>query len=179
MTNESSRRTFLILNMFGGLAVLGSYAWGMLGAPDTMASLWGGVPVAIRPLYTVNMCLSATGYFLFAPYIALRVDPARRYLAGRSGYSIFFALILLVMIPSALWLPLTSLMLSNPDPLLWAIIRIDLLLVGIGSLGLFITLLRMQPPHPRGRRLALLGLVPFCLQTAVLDALIWPAYFAL
>jgi hypothetical protein len=125
------------------------------------------------------MCLSAIGYFFFAPYIALRVDPSRRYLSGRFGYSVFHALIILVMIPSALWLPLTSLMLSNPDPLLWVMIRIDLLLVGIGSLGLFMVLLRMQPPHQRGRGLALIGLIPFCLQTAVLDALIWPAYFAL
>jgi hypothetical protein len=30
---------------------------------------------------------------------------------------------------------------------------------------------------PRGRTLAVIGLLPFCLQTAVLDASVWPAFF--
>jgi len=179
MMTDYRRRRFVLLNAFGGILVLASYAWGALASPDTMGSLWGGVPVGIRPVYTVNMLLSAAGYFFFAPYIALRVDPDRADILGRFDYSIFGMLMFgLVMIPSALWLPLTSLMLSDPSPWLWALIRIDLALVGIGSVGLFVALWTLREPYAKGRAAALLGLVPFCIQTALLDALIWPAYFA-
>jgi hypothetical protein len=171
------RRNFLLLNAFGGVLVLGSYAWGALAAPETMGSLWGGVPESLRPLYTTNMLLSAAGYFLFTPYIALRVDTERRDFLGRFGYSIFGVLVALIMIPSALWLPLTAWMLMDPGLILWAIVRLDLVLVGIGSVGLMYVLWTLPSPRPRGRAAALVGLVPFCLQTAVLDALIWPIYF--
>ena len=177
MMNDPRRRNLLILNAVGGIAVLGSYLWGALLAPDTMGSLWGGVPETLRPIYTVNMLLSAAGYFLFAPYIAFRVDADRTDYLSRFGYSIFGVLFALILIPSALWLPLTSLMLSDPSPGLWIAIRIDLMLVGIGSLGLFLTLLTLKHPRPRGRIGALVGLIPFSLQTAVLDALVWPAFF--
>jgi hypothetical protein len=177
MLSDLHRRRFLLVNLFGGIAVLGSYLWGVFGAPDTMTSLWGGVPEEIRPIYTVNMLLSAAGYFFFAPFIALRLETDRRDFIGGQGYAVFTVLFALIMIPSALWLPLTSMMIADPSPWLWALIRIDLICVGVGSVGLFFALLRLPPPRPRGRRLALVGLVPFCLQTAVLDALIWPLYF--
>lgn len=177
LLNDTRRRSFLWINIVGGIAVLGSYLWGAFGAPETMGSLWGGVPESLRPVYTVNMLLSAGGYFLFAPYIALRVDTEREDFLGRFGYSIFALLFLLVLLPSALWLPLTALMLGDPGAGLWALVRIDLFLVAIGSVGLFIVLLTMPPPRPKGRVLALVGLVPFVVQTAILDALVWPAYF--
>ena len=42
-----------------------------------------------------------------------------------------------------------------------------------------IALLALRAPSsaPRGRALAVCGALPFTLQTAVLDALVWPAFF--
>ncbi len=175
---DARRRRFLVLNAVGGLLVLGTYLWGALDASAVMTSLWGGVPEAIRPLYTVNMLLSAVGYFFFAPYIAFRIDTSRSDIFGPWGYSIFSVFMLLVLIPSAAWLPLTSMMLADPSPFLWWMIRLDLALVAVGSLGLFVSLWTLRPPTSPGRKAALVGLVPFCLQTVVLDALVWPAYFS-
>lgn len=178
LLRDPLRRNFALLNGVGGLLVLVSYAWGATSAGTVMASLWGGVPEAIRPLYTVNMFLAAAGYFLFVPYILMRIESDRRDIGGRFGYSIFSLLMLLILVPSACWLPLTSLMVSHPSALLWSIIRIDLALVALGSLGLFISLWTLRPPRAPGRVAALVGLIPFCLQTVVLDALIWPLYFS-
>ena len=177
LQRDPLRQRFALLNVVGGLLVLATYAWGAIAASTVMASLWGGVPEAIRPLYTVNMFLSAAGYFLFAPYILVRVESDRQDILGRFGYSLFGKLMLLVLVPSACWLPLTSMMLSNPSPWLWFIIRVDLALVAVGSLGLFACLWTLRSPGGPGHAAALVGLVPFCLQTVVLDALIWPAYF--
>jgi hypothetical protein len=173
------RLGLLALNVFGGAAVLASYAWGALARPEAMGALWGGVPEAVRGLYTAQMFLAAAGYFLFTPYILLRLDPARTRIAGRFGYRSFTLLYALVLLPSAAWLPLTVQMLASPSAALWGAIRVDLALVGLGSLGLLAALLALGAGAPRGRALAVLGLLPFCLQTAVLDGLVWPHFFSL
>jgi len=177
LRHDPQRRNFALLNAFGGALVLGTYSWGAISASTVMTALWGGVPEAIRPLYTVNMLLSAAGYFLFAPHILLRVETERQDILGRFGYPIFGRFMFLVLIPSACWLPLTSMMLASPSPWLWFIIRLDLALVAVGSLGLLISLWTLRPPRAPGHVAAIGGLLPFCLQTVVLDALVWPAYF--
>jgi hypothetical protein len=177
LRRDPLRRNFALLNVLGGALVLATYGWGLIAESTVMVSLWGGVPEAIRPLYTVNMFLSAAGYFFFAPYILLRVDSDRHDILGRFGYSLFSKFMFLVLVPSACWLPLTSMMLSQPSPWLWVVIRVVLALVAVGSLGLFFSLWSLRPPRASGRAAAVVGLVPFCLQTVLLDALVWPAYF--
>jgi hypothetical protein len=55
---------------------------------------------------------------------------------------------------------------------------IDLALVALGSLGLLAAIASVAPhATPGSRRLALIGALFFCLQTALLDALVWPAWF--
>ena len=39
----------LVLNVVGGAAVLGSYAWGIASHDNPGAALWGAVPEALRP----------------------------------------------------------------------------------------------------------------------------------
>jgi hypothetical protein len=170
------RASLIALNAAGGAAVLGSYAWG-LSQPGLGDALWGGVPESVRPLYTANMLLAAAGYFLFSHFVLFRLAPASTRIAGRFGFGLFHLLYALVLVPSALWLPLTAHALASPGPLAWAAVVFDLLLVAIGSLGLLVALATLRPAPARGRRAALLGLLPFCLQTAVLDALVWPAWF--
>jgi hypothetical protein len=123
------------------------------------------------------MFLAAAGYFLFTPYILFRLDVETTQVFGRFGYGIFHVVYALVLFPSALWLPLTALMGVEPSPALWTAVRIDLGLVALGALGLLAVLFGLGPHAPRGRGWALLGLVPFALQTVVLDALVWPAFF--
>ena len=173
----ASRQSLIAINVIGGAAVLTSYVVG-LGSISGDA-LWGGVPASVRPIYTVNMFLAAAGYFLFTPYILFRLNPGETRIAGRFGYGLFHLLFALVLLPSALWLPLTEHMLEQPSMLAWASVRIDLALVAIGSLGLLAALVGLGPAAPRGRAWAIAGLVPFILQTAVLDAIVWPALFSI
>lgn len=163
---------FVMLNVVGGLAVLGSYAWGVT-APGVGAALWGGVPDALRPFYTVNMLLAASGYFLFTGVVLRRLirgaDPefSRRMLRA---YGV-------ILVASALWLPLTAWMLEAPSPAVWMAVRIDLFAVALGTLALG-ELVVGGAADSRGERwIALVGLVPFALQTVVLDALVWPWFF--
>lgn len=171
------RGTLLAVIAVGGAAVLGSYLMAF-SRENASAVLWGGVPGFLKPLYTVNMWLAALGFFPMTWVLALREAPGRvRFLGGR-GFGTLFPLYLLVLVPSALWMPLTFAWAEAPSTLGWWIVRVDLLLVGIGALGLLGATLTVQPrPRPALHVLAVVGALAFCLQTAVLDALVWPAYY--
>ena len=164
------------LHAAGGLLVLGSYFLAFSGSPELRAGLWGGVPESLRPVYTVNMLLAAAGYFPFTLLLVFATRPEDGLPGGRS-YRLLHGLYALILLPSALWLPLTARMLAAPSAGLWAAIRIDLALVGLGATGLLFLLWAIA----RQRRDALgwaafAGILPFWLQTAVLDAIVWPAF---
>lgn len=172
------RLTLLIINVLGGTAVLGSYVHGLTNNPELRGPLWGGVPEALQPIYTISMLLAALGYFPFTYVVAFRVDPDRARVAGGFGFDAFNVLYALILAPSALWMPLTFAMLAQPNPTLWLMIRIVLALVGMGSVALIVALVTLQPRPSRAWHVAaIVGAVAFAVQTALLDALVWPAYF--
>jgi hypothetical protein len=172
------KRSMVWINVLGGGAILASYAHGIASNPLTRGDVWGGVPDTLRPLYTITMLLAATGYFAFSYFVFFKVDPDQARIGRRFGFGAFNALYALILVPSALWMPLTFEMLAAPSTGLWVAIRLALAAVGIGSLGLLAAIASVQPVSaPGARRLALIGITAFCFQTAVLDALVWPAYF--
>ena len=54
---------FYLINGFGGLCVLGSYAHGLITNPSIRSGLWGAIPDSLRLYYTIFMFLAASGYF--------------------------------------------------------------------------------------------------------------------
>jgi len=175
-----AKRTSLIaLNVVGGIAVLASYVWGIAGHPDARGALWGGVPDSLRPLYTVSMFTAAFGDLVFTAFTLFsRVTPdGTEHGPSSARLPLLYTM---VLIPSALWLPLTFEMVADPSTALWWTIRVVLFCVGIGALGLLTWLVRVALAQPSALAwAAVAGCVAFCFQTAVLDALIWPVFFPL
>ena len=171
------KKTWLAVNAVGGVAVLGSYVHGLLTHPDTRNELWGSIPPELQAVYGVTMWLAAGGYFFFSYYFLVRTE-ADEVRFGRFGFGLINALYALIMIASAAWMPLTFAYLDQPSSALWLAVRIDLLGVGIGSIGLIVALFTMKP-RAEGLTavLALLGLLLFAVQTAFLDPLVWPQFF--
>ena len=164
--------------LLGGVAVLGSYAYSLSIDPATRAGLWGGVPQSLLPGYTASMALAATGFFAYTYFLLVHVDPDKARIAGRLRYSLFHGLYALILVPSALWLPLTSAMVQHPSSILWLVIRLILALVGLGSVALLWALLNLRSRQPAAAYwLAVAGAVAFCIQTAVLDLFVWTAFF--
>jgi hypothetical protein len=177
---HTEKRLMLFINLIGGIAVLGSYAYGVLTHPDAGTILWGGVPQSIRPLYTASMFLAAAGYFAFTYFVLFRLDPDAAQVARRLGFGVFNALYAAILIPSALWMPLTFLAVEQSSPALLWIVRVVLAVVGIASLGLFFALMTVKPRQPWwAHRIAVVGSVGFCIQTVLLDAILWVAFFSL
>ena len=177
---DANKRRLIAILLIGGTAVLGSYLWGVQLRYDTGQILWGGVPEIIRPLYTANMFLAAAGYFLFTFFILFRLEPTKAKAIRRFGYVVFQGLYLAILIPSALWLPLTFLAVDQSSQALLWLVRAVLIVVGAASIGLLLALRRVRPPQPTAAyRLALEGSIFFCIQTVILDAIVWAVFFRL
>lgn len=168
----------LVINILGGAAVIGSYIIGLGGQAGGASVLWGNVPISIRPIYSVSMILSALGYFAFIYFILFRLTPNEVLIGGRFGFSLFFAIFLGILIPSAFWMPLTNMYVSNPSTGIWIAIRTVLVLVAIASIGLFLALLSLKTKYSGvAYWLAVVGSGYFAFHTAILDAILWAALF--
>ena len=168
----------LTINLIGGAAVIGSYIFGLNAQPAGADVLWGGVPGNIRPVYAVSMVLAALGYFAFLYYIFFKINPQQTNIAGIFNFSLFHAIFLLILIPSALWMPLTNLYVANPGTGLWISIRIVLAVVGLASITLIWSIINLQTKIPGlAYWLAVVGSGYFAFHTAILDAVVWAALY--
>jgi hypothetical protein len=168
----------LVINILGGIAVIGSYIFGLNAQAGGANALWGGVPANIRLVYGISMILAALGYFAFSYFIFFRLVPGEVSVAGRFGFSLFYAIFLVILIPSALWMPLTNLYVTNPSTGMWIGVRTVLAIVGLASIALVWALLSLQTKVPHiSYWLAVAGSAYFAFHTAILDAIVWAALF--
>jgi hypothetical protein len=168
----------LVINVVGGAAVIASYIFGLNAQAGGTNVLWGGVPANIRPIYGISMILSALGYFAFLYYIFFRLDPAQTSIASIPGFTLFYVIFLLILIPSAFWMPLTNVYVVNPSIGIWIGIRTVLALVGLASIALLWALLSLQGKVPGiAYWLAVVGSGYFAFHTSILDAVVWAALF--
>lgn len=165
------------LNVVGGLLVIGSYLH-QLGVHENGGDvIWGGVPVGLKPLYQASMLGATFGYFPMTALVFFKLDPHTTRV-GPFGYGAFVALYGLILLPSALWMPLTFQFAAAPSTALWWSVRGVLFIVGAGSVALLVALWA-QDRRTLGawHTWGLIGAALFTFQTAVLDALVWPAYW--
>ena len=168
----------LIINIIAGATVIGSYIYGLNAQSGGANVLWGGVPENIRPVYFVSMIISALGYFAFLYYILFRLEPEEVSIAGVSGFALFYVIFLLMLIPSAFWMPLTNVYVDNPSTTIWVLVRAVLAIVGLASIALLWALLTLDGKVPGiSHWLAVIGSGYFAFHTAILDAIIWAALF--
>ncbi len=167
----------LIVAVVGGLAVLASYVWGFAAHGDQMSAMWGGVPGWLRPVYTAWMFVAAAGWLAML-YHLFSLDPEMVRVESDVAFRVCTGLFVFVLVPSALWLPLTKAMLDAPSEGLWLAIRLCLWTVALASLSVLFMVWVMRPRKPEGRRrLAVYGMIAFCIQTVLLDAILWPIFF--
>ncbi len=172
------KKKWLVINVVGGIAVLGSYAHGLITHPDTRDMLWGAMPSPLKSIYGVTMWLAAAGYLVFMHHVFFRIDAGEARIGQHFGFGVINACCAAVVFASALWMPLTFAYLAEPSTALWVLIRVDLLIVGAGAIGLIVALFTLTPrPGGGAGAITILALLPFALQTAFLDAFVWPAFF--
>jgi hypothetical protein len=149
-----SKIILLLINLLGGIAVIGSYVFGLKNSGTT--SLWGGVPESIRPVYFISMILAALGYFAFINFILFKNN------FSPTVYNFLYLIFLGILVPSALWM--------------WVGVQIVLIIVGISSCVLVWFLFNLKDSGI-AYWLAVLGSIYFAFHTAVLDMILWPILF--
>lgn len=174
---DRQKLLFIIINTLGGVAVLGSYAYGFMQYPEAVDQLWGGVPESLLGVYSSNMLLAATGYLLVFGYVLMKIPGDTRTRNGGLLLERLNVLHAVILFCSALWMPLSFALLEAPNQDLWWCIRVVLFGTGASAIAVGWHLHRYATDRGLWFRAAAVGYLFFCLQTAVLDALIWPYYF--
>ena len=175
----SERSRFIALNVVGGLLVLGSYAACIEGWPEQSKKLWGAIPEAVIPYYTLNMFVAATGYFLFS-WRALAASGSSSTFVGGRSFSFLLAAYAATLLGSALWMPLSLYAVIHGAEWMYWIIVADLGVVAGGSLSILLCMVTMAPTGPSKTRIAsITGACMFCSQTVLLDFAVWPWFFSI
>jgi hypothetical protein len=168
----------LVVIALGGAAVIGSYVVGLRGKEGAADAFWGGVPAKVRTIYGVSMILSAAGFLAVLYYVLFKLNPPDVAIADRFGFNLFFPIFIVILAPSALWMPLTKYYLAGPSTLRWVLVRIVLFLVGLASIELAWSFFALNVD---GRDAAFwaaaIGACYFAFHTFVLDAVFWAALF--
>ena len=168
----------LLMNVFGGAAVIGSYVLWLRGSPEGANALWGGVSTRLRPVYTVSMVLSAVGYLAVFYYLLFEPVPDEVKIAGDLGFVWFVPIIVLMLFPSALWMPLSRLYVDRPSTGTWIAVRAVLFIVGLASIVLAWALLALEPNDGDAAYwIAVVGSCYFAFHTFILDAVLWAGLF--
>lgn len=168
----------LVIIVLGGVAVIGSYVVGIRGKEGAAATLWGGVPAKIRPLYGVSMILSAAGFLAVLYYVFFRLTPGEVVIGDRFGFEIFFPIFVLILAPSALWLPSSKRYVERPSTIMWIAVRVVLLIVGLASIAMALAFFALEVDgRDAAYWAATVGSCYFAFHTFVLDAVIWAALF--
>ena len=155
------RKVLWLVNGVGGPCVLGSYAWGFTTQADPMR-LWGSISPSVQGPYSACMPLAAVGY------LVLLAHAHRRPRAQTVG-----AMAVLLLCSTA-WMPLCFAYLDHGWPL-WTVWG-SLAGTALASIALLADAFR-SAERDRLRLAACLGAIPFCVQTVLLDALVWPVFF--
>lgn len=170
---------YLVINCLGGAAVLGSYAYGFIQYPDAVQQLWGEVPQALLGFYNINMLLAAAGYLLMFGYIIVQLPAGVRTDSGGLVFERLNVITALILFCSALWMPLSFALLDASNLDLWWSIRGVLFGTALGALLTAHQIYKYAEARSIFFTLALCGYFFFCVQTVLLDALVWPYYFPL
>jgi len=169
---------FLVINALGGFAVMAGYVASLVTHPNTEQLLWGRFTPSLKWAYMVSMPLAAAGYLLVLYFILFQLDAGSVRIWGYDGFLVFDIIFMAILVFSAFWMPLTYKLIETQQRGWWIYIRLVLFIVALASLALLCALLMINQKEPDwSYRLAVCGAAIFFIQTGVMDAFIWPAFF--
>ena len=174
----SSTQLFLLINVIGGISVLGSYFICLAFYPEFRTSLWGGVDGSLRKLFTASMLPAAIGYLVFFYFMVFKLDTGsfeNQTFWRQHGPSM---ICLIFLTASTVWMPATISYLTTSNQSWW-LIAVASLWISAVSLIVLIPVIYWGTitVSPLYKYLGILGLLYITFHCTVLDALIWVAKF--
>lgn len=164
--NLDAKTAFAAVQVVGGSAVLGSYAWGIAQHPDTAHLLWGAVPEEWQGPYSACMPPAAVGY-LVATWTCWRRLADRELRRLTIAYAVFLA-------ASTAWMPLCFIFLDGGPAFTLLAVRAALLATAASAIAIGAQIATTRPVLPA---VTPVGWAFLCWQCVVLDAMVWPWFF--
>ena len=176
----SASNVFFLVNLIGGIAVLGGYAYYLAVNPEHRAFLWGGVPGEWKPYIVVSMFVAAAGYLWFFAYIVFSSGDSITPLRGLFDMKIIIGLVALFLLMASLWIPLTMNMIVSHDETRW--FSVQFVLWGAAIAAILITvcvITSTNVENPVQHWFAVAGIGYLTFHCTVLDAILWVSKFSL
>ena len=172
-------RSFLIVNVIGGVAVLGGYAGFLSVFPEQRDSLWGGIEGGWQSVFVISMFGAAAGYLIFTCCVLFRSAPtgfSSRLMKSKQSVSTLSAVFLGA---AAVWMPATITYLDTGS-LAWWIIAVASLWITALALVAMTAIVVLSPsaiPSPFARIMAIVGISYITFHCLVFDAIVWVSLF--
>ena len=173
MTNTS---IFFLVNLVGGIAVLGSYCAGLYLYPDQRTALWGGVVGNWKTLFTTSMFFAATGYIVFC-YTMTISDGANE--SSFLGKYTFIILAAAFLFSASVWMPATLQYLDTKNEIWWVVSVTSLWITAacLTCMGLAFNFTEFPNVNLFQNSVTLTGMICITFHCLVFDAIIWVTKF--
>ena len=170
---------FLIVNLVGGSAVLGSYIIGLANFPEYRNDLWGGIHGIWRNVSVASMLLAGAAYLTFCYFIVFREDAqiyGAQLILGAHTASLLTGLFLL---SATLWMP-SAILYIHTGNTAWWILTVGALWVTAMALlsltGIF-AFSTASPVPVFDRIICTVSLSIITLHCLVIDSIVWVFLF--
>ena len=171
---------FFLINIIGGVAVLGGYIIALLNHPETRNELWGGVPENLRLSIIAFMFVSAFGYCFAMYYLIFSEGLDLNFFWGKFDYKLLRILLIVFLVTAALWIHTTFIYLDSGSKTSWTLVQIELWLTGTSVFLMMIGLATATGvKHNSFHLYSIIGLSAISFHCLILDAFLWLNKFPL
>ena len=163
---------FILVNLIGGILVLGGYFLGITSDPSMKTKLWGNLPESWQVFYFISIIMSSIGYLAFFYNIVFKQN------VGGVLTNRLILLCVIFLFSASLWMPLTIKVIESNNGFFWILTQVSLWVTAFAAI--VITALLIKSPHrPKNRsyQLTMWGMSYLSFHCLVLDAILWTNYF--
>jgi|TARA_B100001142_G_scaffold219604_1_gene217798 hypothetical protein len=171
---------FLLINIFGGIAVLGGYVIALINNPETRNELWGGVPENLRLWITAFMFISAFGYCFAMYYLIFDEGLSLDFFWGKFDYKLIRILLIIFLLTAALWIHTTFLYIESGSKFHWGLVQFELWLTGVSVFLIMLGIASATKVENSNLHFySIIGLSTISFHCLILDAFLWLNKFPL
>tara|TARA_B100000945_G_scaffold319137_1_gene325681 strand:- start:2372 stop:2902 length:531 start_codon:yes stop_codon:yes gene_type:complete len=175
----SPKNTFLLINICGGILVVGGYAIGLSLYPEYNEALWGGVQGTLRNLFMISMIPAALGYLTFCYIVIFKDSIEILSNKGFLGKNTVAILITLFLLSAACWMPTLIAYIHTQNTNWWLLSVLSLWITAISILILTRTI--ASTPTTKlsnaSKTISVIGLAYITFHCLFVDAIVWVYMF--
>ena len=175
----ATRIVFALVNIVGGVAVVGGYAWCLGTYPEHREALWGGVQGNLRSIFAFSMFLAASGYLTFCYVIIFQGGAIVLGKDSAMGANTVMILVIVFLTSAALWMPSSIAYVRSGEIVWWSVCVISL---WVTALSLLVMTGVTAAAGTGGisaisKYASVAGLAYITIHCLTLDAIVWTVMF--